>query len=114
MKKIWKYIVGFFAFAGGILLAFFGGKDSGRSAERIKGIDKKLKSVKKDLKAKEKEKNGIKKSLKSKKKYKKDVQKILVDKKKELEKLKKVKEKKVKDVSADDAADFLKKYAKKK
>ena len=100
MKKIWKYIVAFFAFAGGILLAFFGGKDSGRSAERIKGIDKKLKSVKKDLKAKEKEKNGIKKSLKSKKKA--------------LEELKKKKNKKVKDVSADKAANFLKKYAKKK
>ena len=100
MKKIWKYIVAFFAFAGGILLAFFGGKDSGRSAERIKGIDKKLKSVKKDLKAKEKEKNGIKKSLKSKKKA--------------LEELKKQKNKKVKDVSADKAANFLKKYAKKK
>ena len=100
MKKIWKYIVAFFAFAGGILLAFFGGKDSGRSAERIKGIDKKLKSIKKDLKAKEKEKNGIKKSLKSKKKA--------------LEELKKQKNKKVKDVSADKAANFLKKYAKKK
>ena len=92
MKKIWKYIVAFFAFAGGILLAFLGGKDSGRSAERIKGIDKKLKSVKKDLKAKEKEKNGIKKSLKSKKKA--------------LEELKKQKNKKVKDVSADKAANF--------
>ena len=100
MKKIWKYIVAFFAFAGGILLAFFGGKDSGRSAERIKGIDKKLKSVKKELKAKENEKNGIKKSLKSKKKA--------------LEELKKQKNKKVKDVSADKAANFLKKYAKKK
>ena len=100
MKKIWKYIVAFFAFAGGILLAFFGGKDSGRSAERIKGIDKKLKSVKKELKAKEKEKNGIKKSLKSKKKA--------------LEELKKQKNKKVKDVSADKAVNFLKKYAKKK
>ena len=100
MKKIWKYIVAFFAFAGGRLLAFFGGKDSGRSAERIKGIDKKLKSVKKDLKAKEKEKNGIKKSLKSKKKA--------------LEELKKQKNKKVKDVSADKATNFLKKYAKKK
>ena len=100
MKKIWKYIVAFFAFAGGILFAFFGGKDSGRSAERIKGIDKKLKSVKKDLKAKEKEKNGIKKSLKSKKKA--------------LEELKKQKIKKIKGVSADKAANFLKKYAKKK
>ena len=100
MKKIWKYVVAFFAFAGGILLAFFGGKDSGRSAERIKGIDKKLKSIKKDLKAKEKEKNGIKKSLKSKKKA--------------LEELKKQKIKKIKDVDADKAANFLKKYAKKK
>ena len=100
MKKLWKYVIAFFTFAGGILLAFFSGKDSGRTSERVKGIDKKLKKVKKDLKAKEKEKNGIKKSLKSKKKA--------------LEELKKQKNKKVKDVSTDKAANFLKKYAKKK
>ena len=100
MKKIWKYVVGFFTILGGVLIAFFSGKDAGRSKERRKDIDKKL-----DI---------VKKALKSKKKYKKDVQDLLESKKKELEKLKKQKDKKVKDVSADDAAEFLKKYAKKK
>jgi len=68
MKKIWKYVLTFFTFAGGILIAFFSGKDSGRSQEQRKGIDKKLKKVKEDLKAKEKDKNGIKKTLENKKK----------------------------------------------
>ena len=99
MKTIWKYIVGFFTILSGILIAFFSGKDSGRSHEKRKDIDKKLDIVKGALKQKEK--------------YKKDVQKELVNKKKELEKLKKEKNKKVKDISSDKAADFLKKYAKK-
>ena len=99
-SKIKKYVIGFFVLLGGVLIAFFSGKDAGRSKERRKDVDKKLKIVKK--------------ALKSNKKYKKDVKKILTDKKKELEKLKKQKNKKVKDVGADDAADFLKKYAKKK
>ena len=99
MKNIWKYVVGFFTILGGILIAFFSGKDSGRSKERRKDIDKEIKIVRDALKS-----NKIRK---------KDVQKLLKDKKKELEKLKKVKEKKVKDVGADDAAEFLKKYAKK-
>ena len=99
MKSIWKYVVGFFTVLSGILIAFFSGKDSGRSQERRKDIDTKLKTVKDILKEKEK--------------YKKNVQKELVGKKKELEKLKKEKDKKVKTVSADKASDFLKKYAKK-
>jgi len=99
MKKIWKYIAGFFTILGGILIAFFSGKDAGRSKERRKDIDKKLKTVKDILKDKEKEQSNVKKSLESKKKA--------------LEEIKKQKNKKVKDVSADDAADFLKKYAKK-
>ena len=101
MKKLWKYVIAFFTFAGGILLAFFSGKDSGRTSERVKGIDKKLKKVKKDLKAKEKEKNGIKKSLKNKKKA--------------LEEIKKQREQfGVERKSSDEAADFLKKYIKDK
>ena len=100
MKSIWKYVVGFFTLLGGILIAFFSGKDAGRSKERRKDVDKKL-----DI---------VKKALKSNKKYKKEVQIQLEDKKAELEKLKKQKKKKVKDVGASDAADFLKKYAKKK
>ena len=97
-SKIKKYVIGFFVLLGGALIAFFSGKDAGRSKERRKDVDKKL-----DI---------VKKALKSKKKYKKDVQKSLKDKKKELEALKKEKDKKVKDVGADDAADFLKKYVK--
>ena len=96
--KIKKYVIGFFVLLGGVLIAFFSGKDAGRSKERRKDVDKKL-----DI---------VKKALKSKKKYKKDVQQLLNQKKKEFEDLKKQKNKKVKDVSADDAADFLKKYAK--
>ena len=100
MKSIWKYVVGFFTLLGGILIAFFSGKDAGRSKERTKDIDKKL-----DI---------VKDALKSNKKYKKDVKNLLETKKRELEALKKEKDKKVKDVSSDKAADFLKKYAKKK
>ena len=100
MKTIWKYIVGFFTVLGGILIAFFSGKDSGRSQEKRKDIDKEIKIVRDALKS-----NKIRK---------KDVQEILVKKKKELEKLKKEKDNKVKDVGAQGAADFLKKYAKEK
>ena len=99
-SKIKKYVIGFFVLLDGALIAFFSGKDAGRSKERRKDVDTKL-----DI---------VKKALKSKKKYKKDVQKELINKKRELEKLKKEKDKKVKDVGADDAAEFLKKYAKKK
>ena len=99
-SKIKKYVIGFFVLLGGVLIAFFSGKDAGRSKERRKDVDRKL--------------NIVKKALKSNKKYKKEVQGLLEDKKKELEKLKKQKNKKVKDVGADDAAAFLKKYAKKK
>ena len=99
-SKIKKYVIGFFVLLGGVLVAFFSGKDAGRSKERRKDVDKKLKIVKK--------------ALKSKKKYKKEVKGLLEDKKKELEKLKKQKDKKVKDVGSDEAADFLKKYARRK
>jgi len=97
-SKIKKYVIGFFVLLGGVLFAFFSGKSSGRSKERRKDIDKKL-----DI---------VKDALKSKKKYKKEVKKVLTDKKKELEKLKRQKNKKIRDVGVDDAADFLKKYAK--
>ena len=99
-SKIKKYVIGFFVLCGGILVAFLSGKGAGRRDEKIGKLDDRLKSVKKDLKTKEKSKNGLKKSLKSKKKA--------------LEDIKKQKNKKIKDVGADDAADFLKKYAKKK
>ena len=73
-SKIKKYVIGFFVLLGGVLIAFFSGKDACRSKERTKDIDKKL-----DI---------VKKALKSKKKYKKDVQQLLNNKKKELEELK--------------------------
>ena len=73
-SKIKKYVIGFFVLLGGILIAFFSGKDAGRSKERRSDIDKKIKIVRD--------------ALKSKKKYKKDIQQILNQKKKELEELK--------------------------
>ena len=86
-------MAGFLAILGGILVAFLSGKDAGRRKEKIGKLDETLKSVKKDLKAKEKSKNGLKKTLTSKKEA--------------LEEIKKQKEKKIKDVSSDDAANFL-------
>ena len=68
MKNMWKYVVGFFTVLGGILIAFFSGKDAGRRKEKIGKLDDRLKSVKKDLKTKKKSKNGVKETLKSKKK----------------------------------------------
>ena len=73
-SKIKKYVIGFFVLLGGALIAFFSGKDAGRSKERRKDVDKKL-----DI---------VKKALKSNKKYKKNVQQLLSQKKKELEELK--------------------------
>ena len=67
-SKVKQYVIGFFLLMGGILVAFFSGKGAGRKEEKIGKLDDTLKSVKKDLKAKEKSKNGVKKSLKSKKK----------------------------------------------
>ena len=66
-SKVKKYVIGFLALCGGILIAFLSGKGAGRRAEKIGKLDETLKNVKKDLKAKQKEKNGVKKTLKSKK-----------------------------------------------
>ena len=59
-SKIKKYVIGFFVLCGGLLVAFLSGKGAGRKAEKISKLDETLKSVKKDLKAKEKQKNGAK------------------------------------------------------
>ena len=99
-SKIKKYVIGFLVLLGGILVAFLSGKGAGRREEKIGKLDDRLKSVRKDLKAKEKFKNGTKKTL--------------TNKKKALEELKKQKNKKVKEVSSDEAADFLKKYSRRK
>jgi len=74
-SKIKKYVIGFFVLCGGLLVAFLSGKGAGRRAEKIDKLDETLKSVKKDLKAKEKSKNGVKKTLKSKKKALEDIKK---------------------------------------
>ena len=74
-SKIKKYVIGFFVLCGGILVAFLSGKGAGRKEEQLGKLDDRLKSVKKDLKAKEKSKNGLKKSLKSKKKALEDLKK---------------------------------------
>ena len=101
MKKIWKYIVGFFTIVIGGLLAFLSGRSAGRKDEKFKNINTQIKDVEKSLKKRQKDKNGYKKTLKSKKKA--------------LEEIKKQRESfNVERKSAKDAADFLKKYAKKK
>ena len=60
-SKIKKYVIGFFVLLGGALIAFFSGKGAGRKEEKIGKLDDRLKSVKKDLKAKEKSKSKPKK-----------------------------------------------------
>ena len=100
-SKIKKYAIGFFVLLGGILVAFFSGKDAGRRDEKLGNLDDRLKKAKKDLKVKEKQKNGIKKSLKSKKKALEEIKKQQV-------------QFGVERKSSDEAADFLKKYLKDK
>ena len=101
MKKLWKYIVGFFTIVIGGLLAFLSGRGAGRKDEKFKNINTELKKIDKDLKKKEKDKTGWKKTLKSKKKA--------------LEEIKKQRKSfGVERKSTKEAADFLKKYAKNK
>ena len=97
MKKLWKYIAGFFTLVGGILFAFLSGRSTGRKDEKLKGLKKESKKVKDLLKDKKKSQKAIKKSLKSKKKALKDI------------KNKKYKKKKV---SKKEASDFLKDFSK--
>ena len=49
MKKIWKYVAGFFTIAGGILIAFLSGKGAGSKAEKLKGLKKESKKVSKRI-----------------------------------------------------------------
>ena len=97
MGKIRKYIFGFFALLGGILIAFLSGKSAGRRDEKLGGIKKQIKDTDKSIKNTEKDNKVLKRTLESKKKALKEIEK---------EKYKK------KDVSTEEAADFLKKYAK--
>jgi septal ring factor EnvC (AmiA/AmiB activator) len=103
-SKFKKYIIGFFALAGGILFAFLSGKSAGRKKERLGGLNKKIKETKKSIKKTEKKKRETKKSLES--------------KKKELDKIKKQRESfgvyDSTSSNAKDAEDFLKKFSKEK
>tara|TARA_Y100001963_G_C6466699_1_gene302661 strand:+ start:86 stop:406 length:321 start_codon:yes stop_codon:yes gene_type:complete len=98
-SKIKKYVIGFFVLAGGILFAFLSGKSAGRKKERLGGLKDKIKETKKSIKKTEKAKQGVVKSLESKKKALKEIEKSKYKKK---------------NVGADEASDFLKKYANKK
>ena len=101
MKKLWKYIAGLLTIAGGILFAFLTGKGAGRSDEKQKDIKKKIKTASDIIKKNKEETAAVKESLKNKKKA--------------LEEIKKQKEQfGVEKTSSDGAADFLKKYTKKK
>ena len=97
MKKLWKYVIGFFTLVGGILVAFLSGKGAGRKDEKLKGLKKESKKVSDLLKDKKKSQKAINKSLDSKKKALEDI------------KNKKYKKKKV---SKKEAADYLKKFSK--
>tara|TARA_Y100000593_G_C4170972_1_gene266963 strand:- start:367 stop:669 length:303 start_codon:yes stop_codon:yes gene_type:complete len=96
MKKIWKYIAGFFTIVVGGLLAFLSGRSAGRKDEKLKGLKGESKKVSKRIKDREKETSAFKQSLANKKKALKEIEK---------EKYKK------KNVGAKEASDFLKKYA---
>ena len=86
---------------GGILFAFLSGKSAGRKQEKLGDLKKKIKDTDKSIEATKKSQKAVKKTLKSKK-----------------ETLKKIEKQKkafgVKKTGGEDAADFLKKYAKKK
>ena len=68
MKKLWKYIAGFFTIVIGGLLAFLSGKGAGRKDERIKDIKKDLKTAGDIIDNKQKESKAVNKSLENKKK----------------------------------------------
>ena len=99
MKKIWKYVAGFFTIVGGILIAFLSGKGAGRKAEKLKGLKKESKKVSKRIKDKTKSQKTIKKNLTSKKKAASKIKKSTYKKK---------------NVGTKEASDFLKKYSKEK
>ena len=100
-SKIKKYIIGFFGIFGGLLFAFLSGKSSAKKLQKIKEVRDKIKEVDKDIKKAKNKGDALQKTLESKKKA--------------LEEIKKEKESfLVKDkVNSKEAADFLKKYAKK-
>ena len=96
MKKLWKYIAGFFTIVIGGLLAFLSGRSAGKKDEKFKGLRGESKKVSERIKEREKGSEAMRKTLESKK-----------EALKELE-IQKYKDKKV---SAKAASDFLKQYA---
>ena len=62
MKKLWKYIAGFFTIVIGGLLAFLSGRSSGKRDERIKDIKKDLKATGVTIKKTEKQSKAMKKN----------------------------------------------------
>ena len=102
MGKIKKYIFGFFALLGGILVAFLAGKSAGKKDEKFKGLKKESKKVSDMIKSKEKAKKALENTLKSKKKA--------------MAEMKKTKKKgyKKKNVEAKEASKHLKSYLNKK
>ena len=103
MKKVWKYIVGFFSFVGGILTLFLLSSNKNKKVKELKGKikdnEKKVKDVDSKIRATEKESDAIRKSLESKKEAHKEIEKSKYKKK---------------DVSSKDASNFLKNYKGKK
>ena len=98
MKKVWKYIVGFFTIVIGGLLAFLSGRGAGRRDERVKDIKKDLKATSATIKKTQKETDAIKRTLASKQKA--------------LEEIKKAKKNKPKKKSVKKAKSRLKKIGK--
>tara|TARA_B100000287_G_scaffold415803_1_gene449791 strand:- start:183 stop:500 length:318 start_codon:yes stop_codon:yes gene_type:complete len=105
VKKLWKYIIGFFTFFGGIFLSMLvlGSKKNKRVKElknKIKDNEKKTKKINKSINTNKKKNTKLKKDINKKT----SKVKNLKSKKKNI---------KIKDASASDAADFLKSYKKK-
>ena len=97
--KIFKWIFGLFAAIGGILAIML--IPAGSKRKKIKALNEKIKDVDENIKNTENKQKKVKE--------------IIENKKKDLDKIKKEKENfKAKDVSANDAADFLRNYKKKK
>ena len=91
MKSLWKYITGFVSFVIGILVL------SNKKNQKVNEIKDKIKDVDREIKKVKGKGNNLKKTLESKKQALKEIEKSNFKKK---------------DVSAKDAANFLKKYAK--
>ena len=101
MKKLWKILI----WVGAVILGIFA-MSTGRGSK---------KQFKKDLKDNKKKIKSVNKKIKTAKKANVNINKTLASKKKALKEIKDNKKKlKVKSVGADEAADFLKKYSKKK